>query len=152
MPRLADWEQMDQPHCVYRLYDDWGRALYIGCSYRPFARQAELAKQPWYLQVGVIKLGWYPTWHHGRVAEMEAINAERPLHNTLVHDPANVGLNTAFVRTDGTRKRGDGKHCPKCGAEKEDRKKPYCKTCTSVYQAERRRIAQESLARTLAKV
>ena len=152
MPHLKDWEKLDQPHCVYRLYTADDVPLYIGCSIKPFARQEQLSRQAWYASVATVRLTWHPTWHHGRVAEMEAINAERPLHNTLVHDPANVGLNTAFVRTDGTRKRGDGKHCPKCGAEKEDRKKPYCKTCTSVYQAERRRIAQESLARTLAKV
>lgn len=148
---MKDWEKLDQPHCVYRIYDAADRLLYVGCSMRPFARHEVLSYQPWYEATATIKLAWHPTWHHGRVAEMEAINTEHPLHNCLVHEPAHVGMNSATAAL-GRRKRGDGKHCPKCGNEKENRTMPYCRDCTTAYQQERRRLAKESLARALAKV
>lgn len=153
MPRLKDWERYDTPHCVYRLYRADGQALYIGCSHQPFSRlAAHEGTQEWWLDVTTIKLAWYPTWHHGRSVEMGAIIREHPLHNRMVHDVAHVGMGIAGVRTDGIRKRGDGKHCPKCGAEKEDRTKAYCRNCVADYQRERRRLSAESLARALNKV
>ena len=143
--KMKSWERLEQPHCVYRLYDAGDVLLYIGCSMNPWGRQQVLSLQSWWQGVTTIRLKWYGSWHAGRTAEMEAIVAEHPRHNKLVHPPASVGMNMAAT---ANASRGDGFHCPKCGEPKADRKHAYCTQCTAAYQAARREVAKNSLAKS----
>lgn len=141
---MQDWEKMELPHCVYRLFA--GETLvYVGCSLVPFGRHQGLAKQGWYREIDRATFEWFPNWHEGRVAEMRAINEEHPAQNKLVHDPETIGSH--IMRAE--RHRGDGVHCPKCGGEKETRKQAYCLKCARQYREDRRARQKTALANRL---
>ncbi len=126
-------EVFEKPHALYRLFDRAGTLLYLGCSMVPFRRlQQHLWMQPWHLDIFRIELEWCSDWYAGRTAEMTAIQRESPLYNRLVHDPSAVGTSTI------PSSRGDGLHCPKCGAEKAKRRNAYCPPCTVAYRRERK--------------
>lgn len=136
---MHDWEKLDLPHCVYRLYSDTV-LRYIGCARNPFSRISHhLAMQPWAKELTHATFAWFSGLAPARKAEAAAIAAECPEFNRLKLDPDQLGV-TMLRKANAPRlKRGNGEHCPKCGAPKDRRKDPYCRECLRVYRAEYRR-------------
>ena len=71
-----------QPTALYRFYGDGGRPLYIGITRNLVVRWAQHAsKSSWWPQVQRHETVWYDSRPEARAAEIEAIGAERPIHN-----------------------------------------------------------------------
>ncbi|MFD7705663.1 GIY-YIG nuclease family protein [Streptomyces sp. NPDC059786] len=71
-----------QRTALYRLYDDTGRLLYIGITYRPEARwKAHAATKTWWPDVASKVTEWHATRLLAEAAEVAAIKAELPLYN-----------------------------------------------------------------------
>lgn len=72
-----------KPTCVYRLYDVFGRLLYVGMTSDIPRRWKEHRKdhRSWWYQTVERPLEWFPgrvdAWH----AERQAVRTELPLHN-----------------------------------------------------------------------
>ena len=68
---------------LYRLYDLAGALLYIGVSDKPLVRWTQhAAEKPWWPEVSKLTLAWYDTRELALAAELCAIGAERPRHNS----------------------------------------------------------------------
>lgn len=131
---MEDWEKMDRPHAVYRLWSAAPRLLYVGCAYRPFGRIGHhFSLQPWYADIATVTIEWHPSLPAARKAEALAIQGERPEHNKLVLQPEQLGQ--FMLERANKPRRGNGKDCPKCGAPKDKRKDPYCRECLRKYRA-----------------
>ena len=71
-----------QPTALYRFYDDANRPLYIGITRNLAVRLRQHAsKSSWWPQVQRRETVWYDSRPEARAAEIEAIGAERPIHN-----------------------------------------------------------------------
>ena len=69
---------------VYRHLDAAKSAIYIGSSKNPVQRQwLHGNASHWWPEVAEVTYGPYPTLLVARVAEREAIRAERPIHNVV---------------------------------------------------------------------
>lgn len=84
----------NRPHYVYRLFDDAGQVLYIGCTANPKTRIRQhvqgLIPQGHYREIRATVGYWevsdpYPTWADAHVVEIKAIAAEVPRFN-VVHN------------------------------------------------------------------
>lgn len=125
--------KINTPHAVYRIIRADGAILYIGCTLDALNR----AQQHIYRfkdQVAHIVFEWYPGWLEAARAEAAAILDEKPLFNRYSPHPDSVGLEATRIRP----KRGDGLHCPRCGAEKLRRRDAYCPPCARAYTLERK--------------
>ncbi|MGR6968998.1 GIY-YIG nuclease family protein [Streptomyces cynarae] len=71
------------PTCLYRLYDVFGRLLYVGITSNLARRWKEHRRdhQFWWYQVAERRLEWFPTRDRAWRAERQAVRAELPLHN-----------------------------------------------------------------------
>lgn len=83
----------DLPHFVYRIYDNTGQLLYIGCArdvdYRIEMHKATTTLPCWAdirYRYGHHTAEEFPTLAAARAAERAAIKAEAPLHNRQ-HNP-----------------------------------------------------------------
>lgn len=73
---------------LYRLFDAAGTLLYVGISSDPKVRWINHAgKKDWFPQVAATTFQWFDTRASAEAAEVEAIKAERPLHN-IIHNVA----------------------------------------------------------------
>ena len=71
-----------QPTALYRFYGGSGQLLYIGITRNPKWRwYGHAAHSSWWPQVQRRELVWYDSRPEARAAEIEAIGAERPIHN-----------------------------------------------------------------------
>jgi hypothetical protein len=66
---------------VYRMYDTQERPIYIGMTGDLQKRISTHSDRRWFPLVTTITLEWFPTRAAARVAEQEAIRAERPYYN-----------------------------------------------------------------------
>ena len=67
---------------VYRLFDDEGALLYIGCTVHPRKRfHSHRRRQPWWDEVTDSELMWYPSVEVAALAEQQAIRTEQPIYN-----------------------------------------------------------------------
>jgi hypothetical protein len=74
-------------HIVYRFYAHDGRLLYVGMTSKGGARWMDHANvQPWWGDVGIVKVEHFPTRDDAALAEQDAIRDEHPLYNTLKYD------------------------------------------------------------------
>lgn len=72
----------DQPHAVYRIYNQAGRLIYIGTSYAPPGRvKVHRAEKPWRREIASFTEEWYPNRTAALRAEHKAIAAESPDFN-----------------------------------------------------------------------
>ena len=71
------------PTCLYRHFDAEGKLLYVGISLNAVARlyQHSLGAR-WFRSIARIEVEWHPCRRSAIAAEIGAIQAERPLHNT----------------------------------------------------------------------
>ena len=132
---MQHWEKATLPHAVYRFYDKGGAAIYIGYSWNPFGRLGHHfeRRMPWITQVVNITVEWFPTWLDAARAEAGAILQEHPRYNirTVQID----AVDKERQRKERAVPRGDGVHCPKCGATKTRQRDAYCKPCAKEYRA-----------------
>jgi hypothetical protein len=68
---------------LYRLYDREGVLLYVGITNMPNVRWAAHSLKPWWKQVARKDLTWFDTRPPAASAEVRAIRAEHPLHNSM---------------------------------------------------------------------
>jgi len=88
-----------QPTALYRLYDDSGQLLYIGITRSPAWRWYKHAScSPWWPQVRRREIVWYDTRPEARAAEIEAIGAERPIHNKYDKGLAEIAAQLTELR------------------------------------------------------
>lgn len=74
-----------QNHALYRFFDDSNRLLYVGITSIPKLRfEQHRAAKPWWPDIAVREITWYPTRELLAAAEKSAIQRERPLYN-IVH-------------------------------------------------------------------
>lgn len=69
---------------VYRVYDEYGLPLYIGCTMKPTARWRQHShshRAPWAEYAHTFKMSGPYTHDIGYRLEMEAIGAEQPFFN-----------------------------------------------------------------------
>ncbi|MEU8968138.1 GIY-YIG nuclease family protein [Streptomyces monashensis] len=71
------------PTCVYRLYDLFGRLLYVGMTSNIARRWKEhrTDHRDWWYQVTERHLEWFPTRDQAWRAERDAVHTELPLYN-----------------------------------------------------------------------
>lgn len=68
---------------LYRYFDTEGRLLYVGITSRPSKRRYEHSCwSTWWRAVASHTEEWYETRDEARAAEIAAIHAESPIHNT----------------------------------------------------------------------
>lgn len=72
-----------KPHDVYRVRDDAGNLLYVGCSVNAFRRirQHKAEYQPWFPHAATVDIDQYEDFTTGRLVEAQAIAEEGPLWN-----------------------------------------------------------------------
>lgn len=69
--------QWDEPHAVYRIFDDVDLLVYIGLSQQPAGRVAcHRSSAPWRAQICRWTEEWYADRHEAAKAEQAAIDAE----------------------------------------------------------------------------
>lgn len=131
-----DWAlKVDLPHALYRIFNEKEEPIYIGCSQNIYARlKGHLSERLWRCEIATVKVTWFAGYLAAARAEAEAIRNEKPKYNVVVSNPENIGNHHRPKRT-----RGDGIHCPKCGEEKENRKKAYCPACERIYRENKKR-------------
>jgi predicted GIY-YIG superfamily endonuclease len=86
--KLIEWRRatFNQNHALYRFYDDANRLLYVGITSAPRLRfDQHRAAKPWWEDIVVREVTWYPTRELLAAAEKSAIRRERPLYN-VVHN------------------------------------------------------------------
>ena len=72
----------EAPSALYRFYDVSPRLLYVGVTDSPAARWGQhAATAPWWADVAIKTIEWYPTRQAALDAEDAAIAAENPVHN-----------------------------------------------------------------------
>lgn len=73
----------DEAHDVYRIFDEAGCLLYVGCSINAFARvpQHKHENQPWWGQARRVDIDRYPSKRIARGVEAAAIANEAPMYN-----------------------------------------------------------------------
>ena len=72
----------DDRHYVYRLFDQQGRLIYVGCSYNPETRISQHRQTMWWAnQIRRVKLTVHPNKKAGHAAEQEAIREVKPRWN-----------------------------------------------------------------------
>lgn len=80
-----------KPAVVYRLYDDAGELLYVGCSVTPFSRLREHASHGrshvWWADVASVTLEHFKSRPEAILAERKAIAAEAPKYNVYSGGP-----------------------------------------------------------------
>lgn len=70
---------------LYRMFDDSGRLLYVGCTDLFMQRMTGHAgEKSWWTDVTTVHVEHFPTRASAFVAEAEAIAVERPMHNVQV--------------------------------------------------------------------
>lgn len=78
----ADMVTRQQPHCVYRAYDEHDLLLYVGCSRVPEKRiQQHRYTSKWFPRMARLVEEWHPTFHIARAVERAAIDTEQPEFN-----------------------------------------------------------------------
>jgi predicted GIY-YIG superfamily endonuclease len=88
-----------QPTALYRLYDDSDRLLYIGITRNPEWRwYMHARKSPWWPQVRRREIAWRDSRPEARAAEIEAIGAERPIHNKYDKGRAEIAAHLTELR------------------------------------------------------
>lgn len=72
------------PHDVYRIRDEAGALLYVGCSVNVFKRiqQHKAEYQPWFPLAATVDIDQYPDLVTARYKEAHAIATEWPIWNT----------------------------------------------------------------------
>ncbi|MGO4459388.1 GIY-YIG nuclease family protein [Streptomyces sp. M-16] len=69
---------------LYRLFDGSDQLLYVGIAFVPRQRWKTHARQkPWWGQVALREIEWFPSRSEAESAEIRAIEAERPRYNIL---------------------------------------------------------------------
>ena len=72
----------EQPQALYRFFNWHGELLYVGITLDPGSRfKAHRKDKPWWTQVNSITLEHFPDRASVERAEIEAIKAEKPIHN-----------------------------------------------------------------------
>jgi hypothetical protein len=72
----------EAPTALYRFYDAGPRLLYVGITDSPAVRWGQHAvTAPWWADVAIKTIEWYPTRQEALDAEDAAIAAENPIHN-----------------------------------------------------------------------
>lgn len=85
------------PHTVYRLYDEHGALLYVGCTSDFEKRVFALAQtKRWFDEVANARLDPYPDQESALAAERAAIETESPRHNGQLNP---VHTDTGNMRT-----------------------------------------------------
>lgn len=68
---------------LYRFFDSADDLLYIGICREPLKRWYTHAGKSWWPRVETFRVVWFPSRTEAERAEMEAIRAEHPPHNTV---------------------------------------------------------------------
>jgi predicted GIY-YIG superfamily endonuclease len=88
-----------QPTALYRLYSDSDQLLYIGITRSPEWRWYKHASHsPWWPQVQRREIAWHDSRPEARAAEIEAIGAERPIHNKYDKGLAEIAAQLTELR------------------------------------------------------
>ncbi|MFD3330148.1 GIY-YIG nuclease family protein [Streptomyces sp. NPDC058701] len=73
---------------LYRLYDESEDLLYVGIAFDPRHRWKTHAREkPWWAEVHVREIEWFPTRVEAEEAEASAIKGQRPKHNVIGNVP-----------------------------------------------------------------
>ncbi|MCC8956130.1 GIY-YIG nuclease family protein [Bradyrhizobium sp. Pear77] len=126
-------ESLSMPHVVYRLFNRDGELIYIGMTRSFGSRFEQHITRKWWTEVARIEIEHHPDAISARRAEGAAILIENPKYNIVAGDDVALGV------VEPPPPRGDGVHCPRCTAVKEERKRAYCDDCLREYQLARRR-------------
>jgi len=71
-----------EPHALYRVYDDKEHLLYIGCSNSPLSRMKSHEKRKaWATRIAFVRLEWFGDKASAMNAEVVAIATELPEWN-----------------------------------------------------------------------
>jgi predicted GIY-YIG superfamily endonuclease len=90
-----------QPTALYRLYGDSDQLLYIGITRNPKWRWYMHARRsPWWPSVQRRDLVWHDSRPEARAAEIEAIGAERPVHNKYDRGFAELAAHLTELRVE----------------------------------------------------
>ena len=83
MTRKLTFDEINRPYAVYRLFDEAGTLLYIGCSARPTRRREKHRKKSWWPEVAPERttLEWFANWSLATLAEYYAIAQDEPKYN-----------------------------------------------------------------------
>src|SRR6266550_4598293 len=127
-------EKLMTPHAVYRFRDAAGTLLYVGCSRSFFGRFKTHLYNERAQEVASVTVSWYPGFYEAAKEEARAIAEEGPIWNQSATPPERIGTDRA--RRAAAKPRGDGIHCPRCGAPKKRRHATYCRPCQKEYQEE----------------
>ena len=91
MTRKLTFDEINRPYAVYRLFDEAGTLLYIGCSHNPPGKRFPThRKKSWAAEIDwdKLKLEWFANWSLATLGEYYAITTENPKYNcqhTLVY-------------------------------------------------------------------
>lgn len=97
----------DVPHSFYRLFDEWGRLLYVGISKDSLQRLSNhLAAKPWGRDFHFLERTLLPSRPIARLVEKAEIELSHPIHNKRYrlqsvpekHGPAPTGPGLGFRR------------------------------------------------------
>lgn len=85
---MDEWDF--EPHVLYRIYDGFGRPLYIGETNNLPRRLAEHMEKAWFRRPDItIKLTMFPNRAEAYAAQNHAIAAEKPWYNKAALQSAN---------------------------------------------------------------
>lgn len=77
-------DRRDEPHFLYRVFDDEHALLYVGCTVDPQRRFAEhRSRAPWFARADHVEWEAHPNRIAARRAERETIRREEPEHNLV---------------------------------------------------------------------
>lgn len=77
-----EWVPASELHVLYRFYGEGDALLYIGITNSPWSRfKAHQREKPWFNRVVRAVMEHFPTRELLAVAEVRAIEAERPMFN-----------------------------------------------------------------------
>lgn len=77
----------ENPHFVYRVFDQADTLLYVGCTRAPHTRfKHHRSQAAWYSRAHRVDWDPHPNFLTARAAESAAIRADRPLFN-IEHKP-----------------------------------------------------------------
>jgi hypothetical protein len=124
-------------HNVYRLYNDQGELLYVGCTSLGAHRWVEHAGvQPWWADVSTVRVEHYPTRDDALLAEKTWIRNGNPKHNTMRYDGKPHGRGIYRRHHEGSiylvRRRNDW-----CASIRFEGKRYYCWAGKDKAKAER---------------
>lgn len=98
----------DEPHDLYRHFDEQGNLLYIGISLSTISRLAQHKNgSAWYEDIRRVEIERHPNRRAALRAERKAIIAEKPIHN-IAHNCADEKPDTKksaqdFIQVDRSR-------------------------------------------------